>query len=174
MTPLGGGSARPIYNRKTSMPPVGFEPVILTNEKPQTPCLGRRGHGIGFYKSFTLCTTRYERKRKFVPRISCYHYNYCHMGDSMTCTDCIYIYIYMNATRLCFLRRNFLVQIINKQLHFVMFLKLSPFSLLYIKCSWKVLAPNISPLRHSGFYVYHFLQRVTVSYSWVWNCVTSR
>jgi hypothetical protein len=36
-----------IHKRQTSMPPVGFEPTILVNERPQTHSLDRTATGIG-------------------------------------------------------------------------------------------------------------------------------
>ena len=37
------------YNRKTSMPPVGFEPTISAGERPQTYALDRAATGTGTY-----------------------------------------------------------------------------------------------------------------------------
>jgi hypothetical protein len=55
-TPLDEGSAlrRDLYltthnthNRQTSIPPVGFEPVIPVSERPQNHALDRAATGIG-------------------------------------------------------------------------------------------------------------------------------
>ena len=57
-TPLDERSARRRYlyltahnthNRQTSMPPVGFEPTISTDERPQTHALDRAATGTGHY-----------------------------------------------------------------------------------------------------------------------------
>ena len=48
MTPLDEGSARRIHDRKTSMPPAGFETIILTNEKPQAYVLDHAATGSDF------------------------------------------------------------------------------------------------------------------------------
>jgi hypothetical protein len=56
--PLGEGSARrrdlylttqTLYKRKTSMPPVGFEPTIPASARPQTYALDRAATGIDKY-----------------------------------------------------------------------------------------------------------------------------
>ena len=36
------------YNRQTSMPPAGFEPIITASERPQTHAPDRAATGIGF------------------------------------------------------------------------------------------------------------------------------
>jgi hypothetical protein len=55
-TPLEEGPARRkdlyltthnIHKRQTSMPPVGFEPIILVSQRPQTHALDRTATGIG-------------------------------------------------------------------------------------------------------------------------------
>jgi hypothetical protein len=55
-TPLDEGSARRrdlyltthnTHNRQTSMPPAGFEPIILVSERPQTHALDYAATGIG-------------------------------------------------------------------------------------------------------------------------------
>jgi hypothetical protein len=55
-TPLDKGSARrrdlylttqTLYKRQTSMPPVGFEPMIPASARPQTYALDRAATGIG-------------------------------------------------------------------------------------------------------------------------------
>jgi hypothetical protein len=35
------------HKRQTSMPPVGFEPMILVSERPKTHALDRKATGIG-------------------------------------------------------------------------------------------------------------------------------
>ena len=58
-TPLDGWSARcrdlyltthNTHNRKTSMPPVGFEPTISAGERPQTHALDRAATGTGLQR----------------------------------------------------------------------------------------------------------------------------
>jgi hypothetical protein len=62
-TPLDEGSARrrdlylttqTLYRRQTSMPPVGFEPAVLTSEWPQTYALDRAATGIGQNRQINL------------------------------------------------------------------------------------------------------------------------
>ena len=42
------------HNRKTSMPPVGFETTISTGERPQTYALDRAATGTGMWRAY-LC-----------------------------------------------------------------------------------------------------------------------
>jgi hypothetical protein len=62
-TPLGECSARRrdlyltthnTHNRQTSMPPVGFEPIISAGERPQIYALDRAGTGLIFIKNIKL------------------------------------------------------------------------------------------------------------------------
>jgi hypothetical protein len=57
-TPLDGWSARRrdlyptthnTHNRRTSMPPVGFEPAVLASERQQTHALNRAATGISMF-----------------------------------------------------------------------------------------------------------------------------
>ena len=41
-------TAQNTHNRQTSMPPVGFEPMISAGERPQTYTLDRVGSGTGY------------------------------------------------------------------------------------------------------------------------------
>jgi hypothetical protein len=43
-----------IHNRQTSMPPVGFEPIIPVSERPQTHVLDRTATGIGLMTSMLI------------------------------------------------------------------------------------------------------------------------
>jgi hypothetical protein len=66
-TPLDEGSARRrdfyltthnTHNRQTSMPPVGFEPVILAGDRLQTHALVRSATGIGLMSFYCYIFVR--------------------------------------------------------------------------------------------------------------------
>ena len=66
------------HNRKTSMPPVGFEPTISAGERPQIYALDRTATGTGFFLlcwpamySYALCTGICKKKI-----MSCHVWNY--------------------------------------------------------------------------------------------------
>ena len=62
------------HNRRTSMPPVGFEPRISASERPQTYDLDRAATGTGNYISCSSLNVRHEVSQKSCISVICAFY----------------------------------------------------------------------------------------------------
>jgi hypothetical protein len=61
------------HNRQTSMPPAGFEPLILAGDRLQTHALDSSATGIGYY----LKKAQFSEKSFCIPMCFDFLYNYC-------------------------------------------------------------------------------------------------
>ena len=98
------------HNRKTSMPPVGFEPTISAGERPQTHALDRAATGTGnqlleYYINWNasyMCIYIYERFLRQQPNYSATYSSYQRGVDRVVHCVLVILYfvtLYLEKTR---------------------------------------------------------------------------